>query len=295
MAIQAGQVTPQDNLSSTNAHEDKKVTRELLFLSKFSDRVVALELFDATTNLKLASLSDGMVITITNPSLNINAIVEGKRTRSVVQEWTNSEGKSSSKFKNTAPYTMCSNNKLDFYPCANLGFGEHNLSAKACSKRNGQGKCTTPFVMTIQIIRPLTNVPVVPTAPTKAPDAPKEAPASNPVAPMAPAVAPSALVESLSKSSLATPKAQTVAPGASPVDNCTVSAIHYLNCNTLTGRTLSLTGTTQEDKAAQWVVEVDALQLIPDTDATRTSLLQRYALSTLLRDGVGLSRDNECF
>jgi hypothetical protein len=62
----------------------------------------------------------------------------------------------------------------------------------------------------------------------------------------------------------------------------------FINQRTLTGRTLTLSGTTPEDRALQWLVRSDPVHLVPTTtvsseknSVSNTRLLQRYALVTL--------------
>jgi hypothetical protein len=59
-----------------------------------------------------------------------------------------------------------------------------------------------------------------------------------------------------------------------------LSTISYINCITLSNRTLTLTGTTAEDKALQWLVVEDTLSLTPNSEPNKTRLRQRFALLT---------------
>jgi hypothetical protein len=72
--------------------------------------------------------------------------------------------------------------------------------------------------------------------------------------------------------------------------SCDASIETYINCITLSKRTLTLTGTTLEDKALQFLVYNDTLKLKPDSEANKTRLRQRFALMTfgLMPDTSGL-------
>jgi hypothetical protein len=63
--------------------------------------------------------------------------------------------------------------------------------------------------------------------------------------------------------------------------SCDASIETYINCITLSKRTLTLTGTTLEDKALQFLVYNDTLKLKPDSEANKTRLRQRFALMAL--------------
>jgi hypothetical protein len=54
----------------------------------------------------------------------------------------------------------------------------------------------------------------------------------------------------------------------------------YINSITLSGRVLSLSGTTPEDKAMQWLASNDPLKLTPCTEVDKFRLRQRFALLT---------------
>lgn len=335
-----------------------------------------------------------MVINSTNPSLRINAIVDSKSTGSFVFQLTDSNGTTTTTVENTSPFALCTNKKMNFSPCDDLGFGKHIVGAKACSKRKGRGRCTTPLKITFQIERPVTKAPVAMTAPNKSPVAPVAAPVApaTPVAPTAPKKSPVLLVAPVAVPVVpvavpvapATPIAPTaptkfpVAPGAVPVapvaptapkvpidvpvtshvtpfapllaprapvdppatapitaplaptksssspsskpskvpsstptnvpsgtltnvpssaptkvpssaptGACDGGIVDFINHMTLTNRTLSLNGTSQEDRALKWVVLDDPL-----LNRTFLSWLQRYALTTLLN--MGESGVDEC-
>jgi hypothetical protein len=70
------------------------------------------------------------------------------------------------------------------------------------------------------------------------------------------------------------------APSQAPIKNCDLSTVAYINCITQSNRTLTMNGTTAEDKALQWLVNTDPLQLLPTSEANKTRLRQRFALLT---------------
>lgn len=127
------------------------------------------------------------------------------------------------------------------------------------------------------------QVLIAPTAPL-APNAPMAS-----VSPFAPAVSPTTLTAHPSGAPSQFPSNK---PSSAPTEFCVRSSINFLNCNTLTNRTLSVDGTTQEDKSMKWVVEDDP-SLLPNTEANQLSLLQRYALATMQVNGEGWS-GSEC-
>jgi Calcium-binding EGF domain len=66
-----------------------------------------------------------------------------------------------------------------------------------------------------------------------------------------------------------------------PINPCDVSIVAYINCITLGNRLLTMTGTTAEDKALQWLVVNDTLALMPNSTETKARLRQRFALLSL--------------
>jgi hypothetical protein len=76
--------------------------------------------------------------------------------------------------------------------------------------------------------------------------------------------------------------APSKAPIKAPTINCdsSISTVAYINCITVSNRTLTLNGTTAEDLALQWLVKNDTLALVPTSDANRARLRQRFALLT---------------
>jgi hypothetical protein len=122
-----------------------------------------------------------------------------------------------------------------------------------------------PSVMS-PVTAPVT-APIVATAPAAA-----HVPATSPIQTTAPATAPV-----LAK---APTKAPTKIPTKAPISNCDRSTVAYVNCITQSNRVIMLNGTTAEDKALQWLVINDTLSLLPNSDANRTRLRQRFALLT---------------
>jgi hypothetical protein len=96
-----------------------------------------------------------------------------------------------------------------------------------------------------------------------------------------------------------------VTPTATRSCDLLFTTIEYINCITLSNKTLTLTGTTAEDKALQWLTVTDKL-LLPNSEANKTRLRQRFALLTLGfqastgdnllldRAGWNLNTPNEC-
>lgn len=169
--IHASHLAPQDNLSSS-AHEDVQ-DRDLLFLDKFGPVVVILQLFDATTGRQVIDLYNGLVVFSTEPSFSANANVVYDSAGSVTFEWTSEvQGvfTTVNRVENTRPYALCANDGAKYFSCPNLSFGRHRLEVKACSKRNGRGKCSNPVIVSFRIERPAPTVPTAPLA-TSAPQA----------------------------------------------------------------------------------------------------------------------------
>jgi hypothetical protein len=74
----------------------------------------------------------------------------------------------------------------------------------------------------------------------------------------------------------------TNVPTKAPIRNCdSNTTVDYINCISLTNRALTLTGTTAEDKALQWLVTSDPLALTPRSEVNKTRLRQRFALLTV--------------
>lgn len=91
-------------LSSSSGHEEDDEhevdKRGLLFLSTFSTSVVALELYDANLDVKVDTLTNGMVINSIDPWFSVNAIVDGKGARTVCFQCTDKDGTTSTHMEN---------------------------------------------------------------------------------------------------------------------------------------------------------------------------------------------------
>jgi hypothetical protein len=74
--------------------------------------------------------------------------------------------------------------------------------------------------------------------------------------------------------------ARNVAPLPTPTarDSCDLNVSTYINCISLSNRTLSLIGTTPEDRALQWLVDND--ERLPHSDANKARLRKRFGLLT---------------
>jgi hypothetical protein len=91
-----------------------------------------------------------------------------------------------------------------------------------------------------------------------------------------------------------------------PIPSDAKAVVEYINSFTLSGRTLTVNGTTPEDRALKWLVITDPFPLPPNSDTNKARLRQRFALLTLgfqpssgeqvvLRtSGWVLSTANEC-
>jgi hypothetical protein len=80
----------------------------------------------------------------------------------------------------------------------------------------------------------------------------------------------------------------TALPTASPTNSRETDLVDYINSITLSGRTnaapdpnLDLADTPPEELALQWIIQLDPLQLSPDSTANQFRIRQRYALKTL--------------
>jgi hypothetical protein len=126
------------------------------------------------------------------------------------------------------------------------------------------------------------SVPVLVTAP--AAPAPASIPLSAPVsAPMAtqvqaPTMVPNAPTKPPTLAPSIAPTKAPLAPTNAPIRNCDLNTVEYINCITFSNRSLTLTGTTVEDRALQWLVFNDTLAMTPNSEANKTRLRQRFAL-----------------
>lgn len=161
--------------------------RDLWSLEGFSDRVISLDLIDASSNVKLTSLTDGTVIASTaNPSFPsaLWSTEKAQNPSSRHRRTANSNGTTTNQIENKALYTLCANSFRNATPCTDLGIGQHTVGAKACPKSKGRGKCTDPLKLSFQIVQsPVTKAHAAP------PNAPVAVPGSLPVTPMVPSVA----------------------------------------------------------------------------------------------------------
>jgi hypothetical protein len=262
--------------------------------------ITGFTLNSAPDGFKLADLSDGSIYYLnnTNPGLTVVAVSTGRIRRVQMGIDANLNYRTERK----APYTLCGG--FSYNACADLKPGaSYTITA---APRGGTAKSVkfeivagfppgTPTAPTAPVApaAPKASVPVAPVvvapmAPVVvAPAAPK---ASFPVAPVAPvastpmapvAVAPVAPVAPTVPAPI---RAPNMTPAASPVvvtpPSCDSSISTYINCITQSGRMLTLSGTTPEDRALQWLVFSDKLLLTPNSEANKARLRQRFALLT---------------
>jgi hypothetical protein len=140
-------------------------------------------------------------------------------------------------------------------------------------------------LMTVPVSAPIAVPMMVPAkGPASMPaSTPVSVPMAAPLAPMgAPARVPTMMPKAVTRPPTRSPtKSPSKAPTKAPINSCDLNTIVYINCITLSNRTLTLTGTTAEDRALQWLVVNDTLSLLPNSDANKIRLRQRFAVLSL--------------
>jgi archaellum component FlaF (FlaF/FlaG flagellin family) len=117
----------------------------------YTDQVVELELIDSITNKKVATLTNGTVYESASPAFNINAIVNGTRTKSVRVGYGSL---ATVNVENTAPFAFCPNMGPVFPKCGQLGYGTHVVSFTPFSERSATGARGSTFTVTFTIEPP---------------------------------------------------------------------------------------------------------------------------------------------
>jgi hypothetical protein len=266
--------------------------------------ITGFTLNSAPDGKKLADLQNGTIYYLnnTNPGLTVVALGTGRIRRVQMGLDTNLKYRTEQK----APYTLCGG--FSYSPCPELKPGTYIVTARPrggtaqkvkfaivagfppgtpTTNATGAPVGVAPVVVVAPVVAPQTaSAPVGPLAPmdTVAPMA--SAAPMAPTAPTAPAV-PVAPIAPTASVAPKTPNTTPVAPPAAvaPLDilsNCSalVDTLSYISCITLTKRTLTLNGTTSEDRAVKWLVDTDPFPVPPITETNKTRLRQRFALLT---------------
>jgi hypothetical protein len=190
------------------------------------------------------------------------------------------------------------NNELGFNWClasARYGLGDRGTPGQANDCAVAPSAPTKPTVAPIKppvAAKPqkaLTRNPVTPPsgaplgAPTKLPTSPIKPPAQAPIAPVPAPKMPVAPVVPPVTAPLPPPKTPIapVAPPFAAPSSYVRDVSAYINSITLSKRTLTLTGTTVEDKALKWLAVTDPYPLLPNSEANKARLRQRFALLNL--------------
>jgi hypothetical protein len=146
------------SMDSEGADPTGNVASSLRRLPTFNGEVTGFELYDVTRKPnKLWAKSDGTTsIGINKPYLgpnrpySIKANVAGDGIGSVVMTLNNAPPA----YENMAPYALCRDNysNLDLISCGTSAYGNHVISAKACSGANGEGPCSALKTAKFQIL-----------------------------------------------------------------------------------------------------------------------------------------------
>jgi hypothetical protein len=140
-----------------NAHKKRQLS------GTFAAAITGFSLIDTATDTKVAHLSNGTVIYVTNrTSFSINASFAGSGIGSVK---FGHNGNSNVHIENYAWYSFCGNVGKDFFNCSVLGIGNHTVTATPYSEPNAGGKAGTPYKVSFSIVSNKTKV----SAPTSAP------------------------------------------------------------------------------------------------------------------------------
>jgi hypothetical protein len=141
-----------------NAHKKRQLS------GTFAGAITGFSLIDTATDTKVAHLSNGTVIYVTNRtnSFSINASFAGSGIGSVK---FGHNGNSNVHIENYAWYSFCGNVGKDFFNCSVLGIGNHTVTATPYSEPNAGGKAGAPYKVSFSIVSNKTKVP----APTSAP------------------------------------------------------------------------------------------------------------------------------
>jgi hypothetical protein len=304
--------TIEDPKIESTSHHSSAHHRDLLFLR--SKVFKGLELIDSITGKKIVTLENGMTVkmsdlpSMSTPSFNVRAVVQGRGPASMKFEL---EGKFK-KLEITDPFSLCGNKRGIYNKCLELGIGSHTIKTtihrcrKGCCKASGSLAVSftiaavTPSPKVAPVVTPVVSPMVTPIAAPVIP--PVITPASSPVlqapvvgAPVTKAPAPVRAPTIAPKSpapvraptnapkSPAPVRAPTNAPKAPvappPPCNSTIAILEYINSITLSRRTLTLLGTTPEDRAAQAVANDTSLRVCTDVEKFRVR--QRFSLLTL--------------
>jgi hypothetical protein len=116
----------------------------------FVDQVIQLQLIDSTTNKNVKNLVTGDVIETTSPAYNLNIIVNGTSTKSVVVAYGTENNRIN--VENWAPWALCSNQGPIFPACDRLGYGTHTIFLTPYERRSARGARgpTTSLTFTIE-------------------------------------------------------------------------------------------------------------------------------------------------
>jgi hypothetical protein len=135
-----------------NAQIQRKLT------TTFTAAITGFSLIDTVTDTKVASLTNGTVIYVTNmtnPSFSINASFAGSGIGSVKFGHSGIKG---FHVENNAWYSFCGNLGKDFFNCSSLGIGNHTVTATPYSEPNTGGKAGTPYTVSFSIVSNKTKV-----------------------------------------------------------------------------------------------------------------------------------------
>jgi hypothetical protein len=117
--------------------------------TSFADQVVQVQLMDSTTNKNVKNLVTGDVIETMSPAFNLNIIVNGTSTKSVVVAYGTENNRIN--VENRAPWAFCPNDGPIFPACNRLGYGNHTIFITPYSRRTrGDRGPTSSLTFTIE-------------------------------------------------------------------------------------------------------------------------------------------------
>ena len=142
--------------------------------------IIRLELINAQNDTIVTDLFNGQVINmknitaLTGPNFNINAVTSAGSVSSVIFGYN---GNPNIRKESSGPYAFCGNNGPDFYKCAQLTYGVHEVTATAYSS----GIPGPTLSINFTIISGSTPNPVLPPVPPPTVPTPVTMPVNPPI------------------------------------------------------------------------------------------------------------------